>query len=135
MHVLKFNYFCRIVQAFDNIVESLIEFENFTNLSVNADDVLLRGERVINSPYTKCLVIAIIVSRYLETCIKDEPFLLLVCKVNRPSFDMYKHCKMFDFFSVLNASTTDTSMDKPVAETSSLSLPQNLAVFTNWTGH
>ena len=36
---------------------------------------------------------------------------------------------MFDFFSVLNASTTDTSMDKPVAETSSLSLPQNLAKF------
>ena len=36
---------------------------------------------------------------------------------------------MFDFFSVLNASTTDTSMDKPVTETSSLSLPQNLAKF------
>ena len=38
--------FCRIVQAFDNIVESLIELENFTNISVNGDDVLLRGERV-----------------------------------------------------------------------------------------
>ena len=43
--------------------------------------------------------------------------------------------QMFDYFSVLNASTTDTSMGEPVAETSSLSLPQNLAVFTNWTGH
>ena len=44
-------FFYRIVQAFDNIVESLIEFENFTNLSINSDDVLLRGERVIISLY------------------------------------------------------------------------------------
>ena len=55
--------FCRIVQAFDNIVESLIEFENFTNLSVNANDVLLRGERVINSLYILCK--CLVVSRYI----------------------------------------------------------------------
>ena len=36
-----------MVQAFHKIVESLIEFENFTNISINGDDVLLRGERVI----------------------------------------------------------------------------------------
>ena len=36
---------------------------------------------------------------------------------------------MFDNFSVLNANTTATSVNEPVAETSSLSLPQNLAKF------
>ena len=74
--------FCRIVLAFDNIVESLIEFENFTNVSVNADDVLLRGERVSKFKHSiKIMSCNIIVSRYLETSMKEELFLLLVCKV------------------------------------------------------
>ena len=36
----------RIVQQFENIVEALIEQENFTNVSVIAEDVALVGERV-----------------------------------------------------------------------------------------
>ena len=36
----------RIVQQFDNIVEVLIEQQNFTNITVTAEDVALVGERV-----------------------------------------------------------------------------------------
>ena len=37
---------CRIVQQFENIVEALIQQENFTNISVIAEDVALVAERV-----------------------------------------------------------------------------------------
>ena len=43
---------CRIVEAFDNIVDALIQQENFTNISVNTMDILLRAERV--SHYCAC---------------------------------------------------------------------------------
>ena len=36
----------RIVQAFDNIVNSLIQQENFNNISVVERDLALRGDRV-----------------------------------------------------------------------------------------
>ena len=39
------NYF-RIVQAFENIVDVLINQVNFTNLSVVQTDLAFRGERV-----------------------------------------------------------------------------------------
>ena len=38
--------FHRLVQQFENIVEALIVQENFTNVSVIAEDVALVGERV-----------------------------------------------------------------------------------------
>ena len=38
--------FYRIVQAFDNIVDSLIQQENFKNISIVERDLALRGERV-----------------------------------------------------------------------------------------
>lgn len=38
--------FYRIVQAFDNIVDSLIQQENFNNISIVERDLALRGERV-----------------------------------------------------------------------------------------
>ena len=80
-------------------MESLIEFENFTNLSVNADNVLLRGEWVINSLYRSTVLLIYYIatinelnncvlslsSAYLETSTKEELFLLLSCKVNRSS--------------------------------------------------
>ena len=40
------NSFNRIVQAFDNIVDALIESEDFTNISIVEQDLALRGERV-----------------------------------------------------------------------------------------
>ena len=78
-------------------MESLIEFENFTNISINADDVLLKGEKVIHSlnRFDKCCC-NIIVSRYLETSIKEELFLLLVCKVNGPL--LYTSMKLLYIF-------------------------------------
>ena len=39
-------FFFRIVQLFENIVDVLIQQENFTNITVIADDVVLVGERV-----------------------------------------------------------------------------------------
>ena len=36
----------RIVQAFDNIVDALIQQENFTDILVVRRDLALRGERV-----------------------------------------------------------------------------------------
>ena len=47
---LKYIFF-RIVQAFDNIVDSLIELDNFTNISVVEQDLALRGERVSHNTY------------------------------------------------------------------------------------
>ena len=40
------NAFIRIVQTFDNIVDALIESDNFTNISIVEQDLALRGERV-----------------------------------------------------------------------------------------
>ena len=42
------HFLYRIVQAFDNIVDSLIQSVNFTNISVVERDLALRGERVSN---------------------------------------------------------------------------------------
>ena len=38
--------FLRIVQQFENIVEALIQQENFTNISVVTEDIALVGERM-----------------------------------------------------------------------------------------
>ena len=46
-------FFDRIVQQFENIVEALIQQENFTNISVVAEDVALVGERVSNTSILK----------------------------------------------------------------------------------
>ena len=85
VHVLSIIviFFCSIVQAFDNIVESLMEFKKFTNISVNGDDLLLRGERVSKTFYIDYIQMScnIIVSRYLETSIREELFLLVLYKV------------------------------------------------------
>ena len=37
---------CRIVKAFDSIVDALIQQENFSNISVVQSDLALKGERV-----------------------------------------------------------------------------------------
>ena len=39
-------FILRIVQQFENIVEALIQQENFTNISVVTEDIALVGERV-----------------------------------------------------------------------------------------
>ena len=136
VHVLSIIviFFCSIVQAFDNIVESLMEFKKFTNISVNGDDLLLRGERVSKTFYIDYIQMScnIIVSMQIfRNQYKGRTFSVSAIQGNcyKSVTSTCMHSKIFDYCLELNASTTDTSMDEPAAETSSLSLPQNLAKF------
>ena len=56
--------YCRIVQQFENILEALIQQENFTTIEVVAEDVALVAERVsyviINNKHTVYLKVIII---------------------------------------------------------------------------
>ena len=69
-----YNFF-RIVQAFDNIVDALIESNNFTNISVVKKDLALRGERVSqnNNSLINKLKHAQYWHRSMEKILKVEP--------------------------------------------------------------